>query len=191
MPFITMMLPRVTGSSIPAPRRRITNQREMSSIPSPTTVKPMTEPEEKATRSPLFRLSLAAWAVRALEFVAIFIPTRPASMDQIPPVRKAKGVNLESMAPPVPKAMASSRRNTTTKTLATVAYWCDRYALAPERMAEAIFFMASLPSEKASTRLLCSHANRIAAAAPRKPIQYKFSKSIHAPSFRICHLSWI
>jgi len=56
-------------------------------------------------------------------------------------------------------------------------------------MAEAIFFMASLPSEKASTRLLCSHANRIAAAAPRKPIQYKFSKSIHAPSFRIYYIS--
>mgnify|MGYP006887483578 CR=1 FL=1 len=136
-------------------------------------------------------LSWAALAVRALAEVAIFMPTKPARPDQMPPVRKAKGVNLESIAPPVPKAMASSRRNTTTKTLATVAYWCDRYELAPERMAEAIFFMASLPSEKASTRLLCSHANRIAAAAPRKPIQYKFSKSIHAPSFRICHLSWI
>ena len=109
-------------------------------------------------------------------------------MDQIPPVRKAKGVNLESMAPPVPKAMTSSRMNTTTKTFATVAYWWERYAFAPERMAEAIFFMASLPSEKASTRLLCSHANRIAAAAPRKPIQYKFSKSIHAPSFRIYYI---
>ena len=60
MPFITMMLPRVTGSSMPAPRRRITNQMEMSRRPRPTTVKPMTEPEEKATRSPRFRLSLAA-----------------------------------------------------------------------------------------------------------------------------------
>ena len=60
MPFITIMLPRVTGSSIPAPRRRITTQMEMSSIPSPTTVKPMTEPEENATRRPLFKLSLAA-----------------------------------------------------------------------------------------------------------------------------------
>ena len=60
MPFITMMLPSVTGSSIPAPRRRMTNHREMSSSPRPTTVKPITQPEEKATRRPRFRLSLAA-----------------------------------------------------------------------------------------------------------------------------------
>ena len=33
---------------------------EISSMPRPTTVKPMTEPEEKATRRPLFRLSEAA-----------------------------------------------------------------------------------------------------------------------------------
>ena len=37
----------------------------MSRRPRPTTVKPMTAPEEKATLRPLFRLSLAAWAVRA------------------------------------------------------------------------------------------------------------------------------
>ncbi len=47
-------------------------------MPSPTTVKPITEPEEKATLRPWFRLSLAAWAVRALALVAIFMPTRPA-----------------------------------------------------------------------------------------------------------------
>ena len=35
-------------------------QMEISSMPRPTTVKPMTEPEEKATRRPLFRLSEAA-----------------------------------------------------------------------------------------------------------------------------------
>ena len=71
---------------------------EMSSRPRPTTVKPMTEPEEKATRRPRFRLSEAAWAVRALALVAIFMPTKPASMDQMPPVRKAKGVNLDSIS---------------------------------------------------------------------------------------------
>ena len=32
----------------------------MSSMPSPTTVKPITEPEEKATRRPRLRLSEAA-----------------------------------------------------------------------------------------------------------------------------------
>ena len=89
----------------------------MSSMPRPTTVKPMTEPEEKATRRPLFRLSEAACAVRALELVAIFMPTKPASMDQMPPVRKAKGVNLESILPPEAKAMTSRTTNTTSKDL--------------------------------------------------------------------------
>ena len=126
MPFITIILPRVMGSSIPAAARRKKNHREMSSIPSPTTVKPITEPEEKATRRPWFRLSLAAWAVRALALVAIFMPTRPESMDHTPPVRKAKGVNRESISPPVPKAISSSKTKTTRNTLATVAYWCFR-----------------------------------------------------------------
>ena len=43
-------------------------------------------------------------------------------MDQIPPVRKAKGVNLDSMSPPLPKAMISRTTKTTANTLATVVY---------------------------------------------------------------------
>ena len=92
----------------------------MSSMPRPTTVKPMTEPEENATRSPRLRLSEAACAVRALALVAIFIPIKPESMEKIPPVTKAKGVNLESMAPPEPNAISSKITNTTTNTLHTV-----------------------------------------------------------------------
>ena len=84
----------------------------------------MTEPEEKATRRPLFRLSEAAWAVRALELVAIFMPMKPASMEKMPPVTKAKGVNLESIFPPVAKAMIKRTMNTMTKTLNTVVYCC-------------------------------------------------------------------
>ncbi len=94
----------------------------ISSMPRPTTVKPITEPEENATRRPLFRLSEAACAVRALEFVAIFMPTRPASIDQMPPVTNANGVNLESILPPEAKAITSSTTNTTAKTLRTVVY---------------------------------------------------------------------
>ena len=126
MPFITMMLPRSTGSFTPKAYRRMKNHSVMSSMPRPTTVKPMTEPEEKATRSPLFRLSEAACAVRALELVAIFMPMKPASMDQMPPVRNAKGVNWESMSPPDPKAITSNTMNTTRNTLNTVVYWCFR-----------------------------------------------------------------
>ena len=43
-------------------------------------------------------------------------------MDQMPPVRKANGVNLESILPPEAKAMTSRITNTTAKTLATVVY---------------------------------------------------------------------
>ena len=86
----------------------------------------MTLPEEKATRRPRFRLSLAACAVRALALVAIFIPINPASMEKIPPVRKAKGVTFESIFPPEPKAMTSRRTNTTANTLKTVVYCCLR-----------------------------------------------------------------
>ncbi len=98
----------------------------MSSMPRPTTVKPITEPEEKATRRPLFRLSEAACAVRALELVAIFMPMKPASMEKMPPVTKAKGVNLESILPPVAKAMTKRMTKTTMKTLNTVVYCCFR-----------------------------------------------------------------
>ena len=94
----------------------------ISSMPSPTTVKPITEPEENATRRPLFRLSEAACAVRALELVAIFMPTRPASIDQMPPVTNANGVNLESILPPEAKAITSRTTNTMAKTLRTVVY---------------------------------------------------------------------
>ena len=124
MPFMTMMLPSSTGSVTPKPKRRMKNHMVISSIPRATTVKPMTEPEENATRSPRFRLSEAAWAVRALELVAIFIPMRPASMENTPPVTKAKGVKRESILPPEPKAMASSSTNTTKNTLQTVVYCC-------------------------------------------------------------------
>ena len=96
---------------------------EMSSRPRPTTVKPMTRAGgEGHARGRAFRLSVAAWAVRALALVAIFMPMKPASMDQMPPVRKAKGVNLDSISPSVAKAMISRTTNTTTKTLATVVY---------------------------------------------------------------------
>ena len=42
------------------------------------------------------------------------MPINPASMDQMPPVTKAKGVNLESMDPLEPNAMARRTINTTT-----------------------------------------------------------------------------
>ena len=175
MPFMTMILPSWTGSVTWKAYRSRKNQMVMSSMPRPTTVKPMTEPEEKATRRPLFRLSEAAWAVRALELVAIFMPMRPASMDQIPPVTKANGVYLESIFPPEPNAMARRMTNTTANTFSTVVYCRFRYALAPSRMEAAIFCILSLPSEKDMTFFACMMAKRPAMTAPTKPIQNRLS----------------
>ena len=121
MPFMTMMLASVSESRPPM-KRRPKNHSAISSMPRPTTVKPITEPEENATRRPRFRLSEAACAVRALAFVAIFMPIRPASIDQIPPVRNANGVTRESISPLDRKAIANRMMNTTTNTLATVVY---------------------------------------------------------------------
>ena len=69
------------------------NQMAMSSSPRPTTVRPMTAPERKATFKPLFRLWRAALAVRAEAYVAVFIPKNPAKPEKRPPVRKANGTH--------------------------------------------------------------------------------------------------
>ena len=130
----------------------------------------MTEPEENATRSPRFRLSLAACAVRALAEVAMRMPMKPASIENTPPVTKANGVKRERMRPPEPNAMASKSTNTTAKTLNTVVYCRWRYAFAPSRMEAAILRMVSLPSEKERTFFRWIAAKISATAEPRKPI---------------------
>ena len=96
-------------------------------------------------------------------------------MDQIPPVRKAKGVNLDSILPPLAKAITSRITKTTANTLATELYWCFRYALAPSRMEDAIFTILSFPSEKDMTLLRWTSAKISANAAPTKPIQNRLS----------------
>jgi len=81
----------------------------------------MTAPEEKATFRPRLRLSWAALAVRALAEVAIFMPTKPARPDQMPPVRKAKGINQLSSIPT--PAKINKMTKTMIKIFATVVYW--------------------------------------------------------------------
>ena len=80
MPNMTIVFAIVSASDL-KPYWSMRNQSETSSMPRPTTVKPMTEPEDIATRSPRFRLSLAAFAVRAFAAVAILMPTKPAMQE--------------------------------------------------------------------------------------------------------------
>ena len=55
------------------------------SSPMPTTVMPMTDPLEKATRRAGFRPRWAAAAVRTLARTATFIPMNPANAEQMVP----------------------------------------------------------------------------------------------------------
>ena len=92
MPKVSMALVMSAASSLNTKRSRA-NQTEMSNRPKPTTVKPMTEPAEKATRRPLFSPSRQALAVRQLDLVAMRMPTKPLRPEKKPPVRNAKGTN--------------------------------------------------------------------------------------------------
>ena len=67
------------------------HQMAMSSRPRPTTVRPITAPLRKAILRPEFSERMVALAVRALAYVAVFMPTKPARPLKKPPVRKAKG----------------------------------------------------------------------------------------------------
>ena len=87
MPKVSMALVMSAASSLNTKRRSI-NHTLISSRPRPTTVKPITEPAEKATRQAL--------AVRQLALVAIRIPTKPLRPEKKPPVRNAKGTNQVS-----------------------------------------------------------------------------------------------
>ena len=95
MPKVSMALVMSAASSLNTKRSSM-NHTEMSSRPRPTTVKPMTEPAEKATRRPLFSPSRQALAVRQLALVAMRIPTKPLRPEKKPPVRNAKGTNQVS-----------------------------------------------------------------------------------------------
>ena len=116
-----MALVMSAASSLNTKRSRA-NQTEMSNRPSPTTVKPMTEPAEKATRRPLFSPSRQALAVRQLDLVAMRMPTKPLRPEKKPPVRNAKGTNQVSS---LQAAMMTSTTIMQAKKMPTTVY-CRR-----------------------------------------------------------------
>ena len=132
----------------------------------------MTLPAEKAMRRPRLSPSCAAAAVRQLARVAIVMPMKPERPEKKPPVTKAKGTN--HVTKPA-AAMPQSTTNMHAKKTATVRYCRLRNAEAPVRMARDIFCISGVPSEKARTFLLCSHANISAITLAARLTQYKFS----------------
>ena len=96
---------------------------EMSSRPSPTTVSPITAPERNASFRPEFRDLWVALAVLADAYVAVFIPTKPASPEKKPPVRKANGTHGFWIPNTASTAKITARM---TKTIVTTLYCCLR-----------------------------------------------------------------
>ena len=76
-------------------KRRKKYQKDRSINPRPTTVKPMTDPAEKATFKPRFRLWEAPCAVRQLAIVAVRMPMKPDRPEKKPPVIKAKDADAQ------------------------------------------------------------------------------------------------
>ena len=118
MPKVIIALQISEGDRRKAYLSRV-NQREMSRSPRPTTVKPMTDPAENATRRPRSSPVRQALAVRALERVAIRMPIKPDRAEKKPPDRKANGTNGFNS----PHSAITPRiRNSTPKNTATIRY---------------------------------------------------------------------
>ena len=71
----------------------MTNHNAISIRPKPTTTKPITAPLRNAIFNPLLRLCLAAFAVRADAYVAVFMPKKPHNPENKPPVINANGTH--------------------------------------------------------------------------------------------------
>ena len=96
----------------------------MSSSPSPTTTSPMTAPLRNATVSPPFRDVLAAFAVLADAYVAVFMPKNPDRPENKPPVRNATGTH--GFCRLNPYAITEKRITSPKKTSPTILYCCLR-----------------------------------------------------------------
>ena len=119
------------------------NHTLISKRPRPTTVSPITAPDENAILSPLLSDSLAPLAVLEFAYVAIFIPINPERPEKKPPVINANGTNGVSI--PV-NARIPSITNITAKKIPTVLYCLLRYAIAPLRILALISAIFSVPS---------------------------------------------
>ena len=115
----------------------------MPSVPSATTVRPITAPLEKATRSALERLVVAACVVRTAALVAVRMPIHPAPADSRAPTRKAMPVSHES-----PGRNATRITNMMATKPARTVYSVRRKAMAPARMSAAIRCILSVPGSR-------------------------------------------
>ena len=145
---------------------QMANQTETSSRAKPTTTRPMTAPERKATLRPSFSDSFTAKVVRADAFVAIFMPNQPHRPEKRPAIGTPTAVIFDW----IPAKPSTSRIATSTmKTTKTTLYCRVRYAMAPLRTASAISTMFASPSERLITVRLKRNAAMRAAMAPAGP----------------------
>mmetsp|Transcript_9934 Transcript_9934/g.24776 ORF Transcript_9934/g.24776 Transcript_9934/m.24776 type:complete len:218 (-) Transcript_9934:370-1023(-) len=123
------------------PRVKENNTVESPNMPSPTTIKPATDPPVKATRraEPSPPLS-AAFAVRTLASVAATIPPHPETADKTAPKKKETAYRI-----PVsgwPTLRANNRRTIPTTKNDKYLYSVIRKARAPDLIWSETRFMA-------------------------------------------------
>ena len=127
MPNVSIVVVIVTSFCGPVASMKWSSMmyhREMSRRPRPTTVSPITAPERNASFSPEFRERMAALAVLAEAYVAVFMPTNPARPEKKPPVRKANGTH--GFCTLNPYASTAKNAASITNTIVTTLYCCFR-----------------------------------------------------------------
>ena len=139
-------LPRPSGSYVTI---MMPYKRDSPARPYPTTIKAMTDPPVKATRSATPRpSSLAAWAVRTLASVATRIPAQPVKALSAAPVKKAQPYRTPSKRLPVGGSTLYNKTNTTVTTTqykANALYSVHKKDLAPDCICSEMRFILSFP----------------------------------------------
>ena len=136
----------------------------MPSVPSATTVNPITAPLENATRNALERLEVAACVVRTAALVAVCMPTHPAVAERTAPARNATPVNSA-----LPGSSSTSATNMTPTKPANTVYSVFKKAIAPLRISAAMRCIRSVPGSRRLIRPIRKNAKAAAATGIPNP----------------------
>ena len=122
---------------------KIKNKVPIPNTPRPTTPRPITLPPANAISKAFPRLTLAAFVVLTLAFVATCIPMYPANAEQSAPTIKDTAISGEDpscVLPLIPRSIA-----TTTIKIDNILYSAFKKAKAPSLMAFAMPCIFALP----------------------------------------------
>ena len=134
-------------------------------MPRPTTVKPMTEPEENATRRPLFRLSEAAWAVRGIGVCGDLHADEARQHGPDAAGEEREGSELREHLPAGTESNNQQEDEHHQKPLNNFVFWVFQRGVFAPCGGGGVFFPFSSPAEGGTPRPRRAAAGR--AAAPR------------------------